>query len=357
MERFNRFRQFYLFAILCELFVHNLPAQNTLQQQATAKVLDYLSSYGSFALLPYNNWASGDWDAWSDEFFGYNTPRINQFRVNMEQTASTIYEGGLFFKKLNLGLGATFRTDNNLIGQVYQFMGFLNISVFEARIEFSRLKGTAEWLGKPISGMPNSVDFDNQLLNIDLLYSSPQGLYFGAGYSSYSLPVQVNCLVWDDSRGSVWWAPDASLYQPDMKFSIYSFLLGFDTLHDALFQKGIFGTMPSLSIWAWTQDRFGVGYSVISDEAKDVIEEANGGLSLWSANQIAMMVDYNLTLGVQFVKQINRFHLGIGVGYNVGGQTVTCITPKGPVKSGYVDASPSIYLIHYGPMIKGSIQF
>ena len=159
--------------------------------------------------------------------------------------------------------------------------------------------------------MPNSVDFDNQLLNIDLLYSSPQGLYFGAGYSSYSLPVQVNCLVWDDSRGSVWWAPDASLYQPDMKFSIYSFLLGFDTLHDALFQKGIFGTMPSLSIWAWTQDRFGVGYSVISDEVKDVIEEANGGLNLWSANQIAMMVDYNLTLGVQFVKQINRFHLGI----------------------------------------------
>jgi hypothetical protein len=62
-----------------------------------------------------------------------------------------------------------------------------------------------------------------------------------------------------------------------------------------------------------------------------------------------MMVDYNLTMGIQYVKQINRFHVGIGIGYN--------ITPKGPVESGYVDASLSVYLVHYVPMIRGSIQF
>jgi len=205
--------------------------------------------------------------------------------------------------------------------------------------------------------MDNSVAFDNQLLNIDLLYASPKGMYFGIGYSSYSLPVQINCLVWDESRDSVWWAPGGSVYQPDMKFSIYSFLFGFDTLYDALFQKGIYGAMQGLSFWAWTQDRFGVGYSVISDQVKEVIETANGGLTLWSANQIAMMVDYNLTLGIQYVQQIDRFHMGIGIGYNIGGQTLTCITPKGTVESGYVDASPSVYLVHYGPMIRGSIRF
>lgn len=55
-------------------------------------------------MLPYNNWASGDWDALADDFYGYPTPRVNQFNVAMKQTASTIYEGGLFFKKINLGL-------------------------------------------------------------------------------------------------------------------------------------------------------------------------------------------------------------------------------------------------------------
>lgn len=334
-----------------------LSAETSIPQLAARRVLDSFSSYGSFAILPYNNWASGDWDAWSDEFFGYDTPRVNNFRVDMDQTASTIYEGGLFFEKLNLGLGTTFQTDNNFIGQINQFMGFLNIDVFEARVEYSRLKGTAHWLGEPKVGMPNSVSFDNQLLNIDLLYASPQGMYFGIGYSSYSLPVQLDSLVWDDTRGSVWWAPEGSFYQPDMKFSIYSLLFGFDTLYDSLFQKGIFGTMQGLSLWAWTQDRFGVGSSLISDEVKETIETANHPLTLWSAHQIAMMVDYNLTLGVQYVQQIHRFHFGIGIGYNIGGQTVTCITPKGPVESGYVDASPSVYLIHYGPMIRGSLRF
>jgi hypothetical protein len=350
--RLSLFTLFFAFSSL------QLSAQNPIVQEAATKVLDYFSSYGSFSLLPYNNWASGDWDALADEFFGYNTPRVNQFKVTMDQTATTIYEGGLFFKKLNLGLGATFKTDNNFIGQIHEFMGFLNIDVFEARIEYSRLKGTAEWLGSDLStyGLGKTVGFDNQLLNIDLLYASPKGMYFGIGYSSYSLPVQINCLAWSDYYDSVWWAPVVSFYQPDMKFSIYSFLFGFDTLQDAILQKGLFGILQGLSFWAWTQDRFGVGYSEISDQVKTAVETANH-LTLWSANQIAMMADYNLTLGIQYVKQFHRFHVGLGIGYNIGGQTVTCITPKGPVQSGYVDASPSIYLVHYGPMIKGSISF
>lgn len=341
-------------------------AENSIVQQVEATVFDYFSSYGSFAMLPYNNWASGDWDALADDFYGYNTPRVNQFNVAMKQTASTIYEGGLFFKKLNLGLGTTFKTDNNFIGELNYFMGFLNIHLFEARIEYSQLKGTATWLGSSLSsyGLPDSMDFNNQLLNIDLLYnlpvhpSDPFGLYIGLGYSTYSLPVQINSLVWDEASDSVWWAPVVSFYQPDMKFSIYSILFGFDTLNDALFQRGgLFSTFRGLIFWVWTQDRFGVGYSVISDQVKAAVETANGGRILWSENQIAMMVDYNLTLGVQYVHHGRRFHLAFGVGYNVGGQTVTCVTPKGPVQSGYVDASPSVYLVHHGPMIKGSITF
>ncbi len=346
------------FLLLCvSISILPLNAQNTIQETVAARLVDYFSSYGSFAILPRNNWASGDWDALSDEYFGYDTPRVNKFRVSMDQTLSSIYEGGLFFKKLNLGLGATLKTDNNIIGHINHFMGFLNIDVFEARVEYSRLKGFAQWLGEPIAGLLDSVEFDNPLLNIDLLYDSPQGLYFGIGYSSYSLPVQINCLVWDDALDSVWWAPVVSFYQPDMKFSVYSFLFGFDTLHDALFQKGIFGLFQGFSFWAWTQDRFGVGTSEISDQVKTIVEAANGNRTLWSATQIAMMVDYNLTLGIQFVQQFRRIHVGLGIGYNIGGQTVSCITPKGPVQQGYVDASPSVYLIHYGPMIRGSIRF
>ncbi|MFQ3547670.1 MAG: hypothetical protein SNJ56_04975 [Termitinemataceae bacterium] len=337
--------------------ITHLAAQDTLYTAARDSIFDYLSTYGSLTILPYNNWASGDYDSWSDSFWGYNTPRVNQFRVDMEQTTTTIYEGGLFFKKLNLGLGAAFKTDNNLIGVINQALGFLQFKAFEARIEFSRLTGTAHWLGSDI-GLPTTQRFDNQLLNIDLIYytkTAPIGLYFGIGYSSYSLPVQINCLSYSTYYDSVWWAPVVSFYQPDMKFQIYSGILGFDTLRDALVQHGLSAEMPAFLPWVWTQDRFGVGTASINNEIQSIIEEKNQ-LTLWSENQIAMLVDYNFTLGLQYVKHWNRLHVGVGIGYNIGGQTVTCITSKGPVQSGYVDASPSVYLVHHGLMIRGSIK-
>jgi hypothetical protein len=94
-----------------------------------------------------------------------------------------------------------------------------------------------------------------------------------------------------------------------------------------------------------------------ADAAKAWIEKSNGGLSLWSATQIAMLVDYDLTLGACWVGKAGPAHLGVGLGYDVGGQMVICVSPKGTVESGYVDASPTFDLEHYGPIIKGIVSY
>jgi hypothetical protein len=207
--------------------------------------------------------------------------------------------------------------------------------------------------------MPLKTSFANPFVCVDLLYYSTGGAidYFGIGYSSYRLPVQLDCLIFDTTRNSVWWAPTGAVYQPDMAFHIYSALFGIDTLHEAFARTGTFSRMQGFSIWLATQDRAGAGLSAISDEAKAWVESANGGRRLWSAQQIAMLVDYNLTLGLQWVGGIGPVRMGLGLGYNIGGQTVLCVTPKGPVKAGYVDASPSIYLVHHGPILKGTISW
>jgi hypothetical protein len=98
-----------------------------------------------------------------------------------------------------------------------------------------------------------------------------------------------------------------------------------------------------------------VGLSHISDEARTWVETANSvdtPRTLWSAEQIAMLVDYDLTLGLQWIGGLGPIRLGFGLGFNIGGQVLTCITPKGPVEVGYVDASPSLYLFHYGPILR-----
>lgn len=322
-------------------------------------VLDAISTSGSFGISPLTDWGSGDYNAWADEFFGYATPRVNQFRVDMDRTAGTAYEGGLFFRKLKLRVGMDVDVDRNFVGQLDGIMGYINYDIFELRVETAELKGTATWLGVPQGGMPPSTAFDNRYVTVDLRYylSGDGGVsYIGLGYSSLRLPVQLDCLVWDSHRGSVWWAPVVSFYQPDMAFQVYSAVLGIDSLHDAMVRRGVFGAIQGLGLWMWTQDRAGVGTATIGPDAEKWITTANG-LPLWSAEQIPMLVDYNLTVGLQWVGGIGRFRFGAAAGYNVGGQTLTCVTPKGTVEAGYVDASPSVYLFHYGPTFELSVSF
>ncbi|MDY7028307.1 MAG: hypothetical protein SVR04_08430 [Spirochaetota bacterium] len=293
----------------------------------------------------------------SDTWFGYSTPRQNQLSLDMERTACTTYEGDLFLKKLRLTLGLSVDVDDNLIGKFNRLMGYVNYEGFSLRVQSSTLRGTAEWNGEAVAGMPGEYVFDNPLVSVDLLrYTDRDGIdYFGIGYTSYRLPVQLDCLIYDTTRGEVWWAPQGAVYQPDMAFGIYSLLFGVDTLHEAFAMTGIMASMQGFRPWMATQDRVGVGLSHISDEARTWVETANSvdtPRTLWSTEQIAMLVDYDLTLGMQWVGDLGQLRLGFGIGFNIGGQVVMCITPRAPVEAGYVDASPSLYIFHYGPILR-----
>lgn len=351
----------FVFALALALSLASvLPAQAQPLPAAEHALASWLSTSGSFSIVPIDTWGSGDFDALADSFFGYSTPRLNQLTIDMDQTASTTYEGELFFKKLRLKVGLDIDVDNNLIGRLDRFMGYINYDGFTLRVQTSELRGTAVWTGTTLPGMPAVYPFDNPFVSVDLLYYRQTGGidYFGAGYTSYRLPVQLTILTYDPARDSVWWATQSTAYQPDMAFHIYSGLFGLDTLHEALTRTGTFAGMQGLTVWMATQDRAGVGLAYISDEAKGWIEAANSPAKLWSATQIAMLVDYDLILGAQWVGDLGPGRLGLGLGFEVGGQTVMCITPKGPVDStAYVDASPSFYLFHYGPIFKATVSW
>ena len=319
-----------------------------------------MSTTGSFSIVPVDTWSSGDFEALSDSFFGYTTPRVSQMYVSMDQTASTTYEGDLFFKKLRLKAGLNVNVDDNLVGRLNSLMGYINYEGFTLRVQNSRLRGTAHWTGANLNGMmPAQASFDNSYTSVDLLHYDGGDLYFGLGYTSYSLPVQLNCLEYNVQRGEVWWPQTGAVYQPDRAFHIYSVLFGLDTLHQALAQTGQSGRAGALGIWMATQDRAGVGLSSISDQARAWVQAANplDVKGLWSAEQIAMLVDYELILGLQWVHALGPVRLGFGLGFEIGGQVVMCVTPKGPVEALYIDASPSVYLFHYGPVLKGSVSW
>jgi len=344
-------------SVLVFMFFQIMEERAQTLRSVAAVVEPLITTSGSFSIIPVDTWGAGDFEAFTDQLFGYDTQRVNQLSVSMDQTATTFYEGDLFFRKLRLKVGLNVNVDNNFIGKLNSLMGYINYSGFTLRVQTSELRGSAIWSGPSVATMPSQSSFDNSYISVDLLYYPKSGGigYYGIGYTSYQLPVQLDCLTYDTTRQEVWWATQ-SVYQPDMAFHIYSFLFGIDTLHDAFMRTGSLGQRDGFGIWMATQDRFGGGLSYISSQAQQWVETANGK-PLWSATQIAMMVDYNLTLGLQWVGDAGPVRLGFGLGFNLGGQTVMCITPKGPVDSSHVDASPSVYLFHYGPILTGSVSW
>jgi hypothetical protein len=308
-----------------------------------------VSFSGGVELIPLDNWASGDFNALTDGWFGEATPDDNNTSLSMDRTWSTTYEGNFLFTKLKLNVGIDLNVDNNVIGKIYGLMGYIGYYGFMLRAQTSELRGTLSWTGQSVSGMPSEVSFDNRYTSIDLLHAfkgDDYSMYWGIGYTSYRLPVQLDCLTYDNTRQEVWWAGD--VYQSDMAFHVYSLLLGIDTLRGSFSGHGAQG----FSVLAMSQDRAGGGVSTISDQAKAWVEERNPGLKLLSSTQIAMLVDYDLSLGLQWVGNAGPVRIGAGLGYDLGGQIIMCFSPKGAVTSGYVDASPSLYLAHYGPFVR-----
>lgn len=316
-----------------------------------------ISASGGVSLIPYDNWVSGNFNQFMSVVNPISAGELKKLvDIEMDATATTIYEGDLRFRKLGLTAGFKVDVDDNFIGKLNRVMGYLGYQAFSLRLQTSRLRGTLDWNGSAVAGMPDSADFDNRFVTVDLLYyPQKQGsdFYFGLGYMSYELPTQIECLVVSGATGEIVYGND--VYQPDMKFRTYSFLFGFDTLQSAFMgTPSLLNSGDGFGFWAATQDRFGGGMSRISEETETWVETANPGRFLRDNDQIIMMVDYNLTLGVRWTGDLGPVRLGAGAGYNLGGQVIIAMSSSwGPItRTDQVDASPNLYLAHHGVILK-----
>jgi hypothetical protein len=97
-----------------------------------------------------------------------------------------------------------------------------------------------------------------------------------------------------------------------------------------------------------------LGY--ISDDARTWVEEANGGRNIINQNIFDMLVDYDLSLGLQWSKNLRLVHVGIALGYNVGGEMMAAVTST-VSNTTQVATAPNFFLVHYGPILKGSIAW
>lgn len=313
----------------------------------------------SVGIVPWNSWLSGTiWGVVN------GTQYYDRLRYEMDTTAFTSYSASVYFPRPGIGFGVNLDVDDSFIGDVERILGYLSVGGFMGRIQASSLRGRATWVGNALSvDHPTETAFDNRYLNVDILRrlrGDDAALAFGIGYTSFQLPVQLDLLTLG-SNGEVA-SPVDWTYQENMKFRIYSVLFGMNDPLDSVAMGGDYedrtGMMrPGFNLWLYAMDRFGLGVARVSDYEEETIETITSR-TLEGRDSLAMMVDFDMTLGVRWIGEAGKARLGVGLGYRLGGLVILCLPLTGsPDSQSSVTASPDFYLVRGGVVLKGAVSW
>jgi len=107
----------------------------------TGTCLPDISASGSITVIPVDSWSSGNFNQLMSVINPLSPGKIKKLAdIEMDSTATTIYEGDLWFKKTGLSMGLKVNVDDNFIGKFNRFMGYLGYHNYSIRLQTSRLK-------------------------------------------------------------------------------------------------------------------------------------------------------------------------------------------------------------------------
>jgi hypothetical protein len=288
----------------------------------------------------FNGAAYRDFKAmWVQDVFGF----YDFLSYDMDMTAFTKLEGNFSDKKTGLAAGADISVDDNEVGKANKISAYLGIKRLYLRLQKGSMKGTAVWAGTLAPGQSSRTLFDDKFTHVDmLLHSKTSNEYWGLGYTSFSLPAELQTT---DSAAVV-----KRVLDTDFKVKCYSFIFGFDSFSGSEpFEEGI-------KFFASGEDRFGLGNSEISDQGVTAIKDLNPGTTTVPQNIFTAFVENDTNLGWKWGHDFKAFKMAVGVGYEmsfiVGIQYGSLTTAPGKL-----DYESPISLFRHGPIGRVFLQF
>ncbi|HUX53992.1 MAG TPA: hypothetical protein VMV56_06240 [Williamwhitmania sp.] len=272
-------------------------------------------------------------------------------KYKFSATALTTYEANYSIKKFPLKLGVNAEFENNLIGKAYRFAGYVGIKRIMIRIQTGLIKGTATWTGTPIDGAITEFPFNNRYTNIDLLLlpkKEKSGIqYYGIGYTSLKLPIQVNTLITSGGKENQKYgnAVFDSLYT----IKAYSFMFGFDLITSEAMNPGSF--KGGFGAFAATQDKVGLGMCYMTKEAVERAELVNPGRTAVTSSLFSALVEYNLSAGIKYSHRMGKGIIIAAAGYDFGGAMVANFSGAA-VTSTDLGFDPSLFYWHHGFLVR-----
>ncbi|MBL0059352.1 MAG: hypothetical protein IPP35_09635 [Elusimicrobia bacterium] len=295
---------------------------------------------------------------WGDNLMGFN----EHLSLDFDNTAFTRVEGTLCEKKLGLSAGVNVDLDNNEVGEVNRITGYLGLKKTYLRVQTGRLRGVASWDGALGTGQTDTVAFDNTFNHVDLLYwlqpkKMRTPLYFGLGYTSLKMPVEMQTMTTPGKKeNQVLGTP---VFDPDFQGRFYDLLFGFDTFASSmLYEDSMEAKMKvkGFGIFFATEDRAGLGQIRVGKDALAAASQLNGNRQPVDDKLFSGWIEYNVSMGLSWTGRLGQGRLSLGAGYEFMGATAVSFG-GGASSPTEVGLDPRAELMRYGPVLRAYVRW
>lgn len=297
-----------------------------------ALAADFMPSFNGAAYRDFRT-------MWVQDIFGF----YDFLSYDLDLTAFTKLEGNFSDKKTGLAAGADISIDDNEIGKANKISAYLGIKQLSLRLQKGNIKGTADWKGALAPGQSRLTPFDDKFTHVDMLvHSKSSKEYWGLGYTSFSLPSELQTA---DSNAQV-----KRVLDTDFKVKCYSFIFGFDSFSGSEpFEEGI-------SFFSSGEDRLGLGNSEISDQGVAAIKYLNPGATTVPQNIFTAFIENDTNLGFKWGHDFKAFKMAVGVGYEVS-FIVSLQYGSLSTERGRLDFESPLSLFRHGPIGRVFLQW
>lgn len=304
----------------------------TLISSANASVKDTLPAFIGISYVPSLNW----------KVFFINHESIGKpLNLDFKMSSMSSYEGNIGIRKIGIRLGINAQMENNIIGKVYKWGGYLGFRNMMLRLQKSEMKGMLEWTG----ALPDEVNyyrtksFSNSYFNIDLIkiakkkryidgkwvvdpMENQMGFYWGVGYTSMGYPIEISTLVTEGGRENQKFG--VPVYDTLYRIKSYNACFGFDLLRQLCMTGGRYSITPGrpamrFAVYAITQDKIGFGSGKLTDYSVKMAEALNPGKTVVDDKFFNVMVHYTLSVGFRYYFRTGPAAFIFAAGYDFEG--------------------------------------
>jgi hypothetical protein len=261
---------------------------------------------------------------------------------NFNQTTLSSYEGSFGFSRIGLRVGLTANVDDNFIGKIQRYGGYLGLKGYWLKLQSGKIEGSVNWTGSLPPGFSNVHNFSNKYYSIDLLKTfkkkryidgkwevdqmeNQMGFYWGVGYASLALPVKLSTLTTPGGRENQRFG--VPVYDTLLTGKYYTAGFGWDLLRQLCMVGGKYGFIPGmrpmkLAMYVATQDKIGFGTSTLTNHAKEMGEALNPGKIMVNTKSFSTLVHYSLSVGFRYIVVRKPAFLVIAAGYDLEGAAI-----------------------------------